>query len=99
MSGGSYNYLYCKDVPELMNEVSCLEDMTDFLVLNNYHDVAMDMRRLVEYIKTAENRITVLSEQLKGVMKAVEYYESCDYGRDDLDKAIEKYRKGESHDG
>lgn len=94
MSGGSYDYLYCKDASELFNEVGNLELMCNFLVINNYHDVALDMRRLIEYIKTSENRITVLSEQLRDVMKAVEYYESCDYGRDDLERYIENYRKG-----
>lgn len=29
-------------------------------------------------------------------MKAVEWYESCDYDEDDLAKYIEEYRRGEA---
>lgn len=60
----------------------------------NYLDVARDMRRLSEYIKSAYNRVDVLSEQLKPIMKAVEYYEDCDISAEGLNKAVEEYRKG-----
>ena len=96
MSGGSFDYLYCKETPELMSKVDYIEEMADILARKGYCDVAIDMSRLVEYIKSAEVRITVLSGQLKDIMKAVEWYESCDIGEDGLEKAIEKYRKGEN---
>ena len=92
MSGGSYDYLYCKDPEELFENVTYIEDMADTLVKLNYLDVARDMTRLSEYIKTALNRVSVLSEQLKPIMKAVEYYEDCDYSLETLNKTIEKYR-------
>lgn len=92
MSGGFYDYLYCKEPEELFKELGNLEDMSEQLIRLNYLDVARDMRRLVEYIRSARIRVEVLSEQLKPVMKAVEWYESNDIGKDSLDKAIEKYR-------
>jgi len=51
------------------------------------------VRRLIEYIKTAENRIGVLSEQLNGVFHAVEWWESGDIGDASLAKALENYRR------
>ena len=57
-------------------------------------DVARDMQRLIEYCKTAYNRIDVLREQLKDVMHAIEWYESGDYGLDGLKKHLEDYRNG-----
>lgn len=92
MSGGSFNYLYCKDGAELFNYVSDIEDIEEALIKLNYIDVAKDTRRLIEYIKTALVRVEVLNNQLKPVFKAVEYRESCDYDDDDLKKVIEKYR-------
>lgn len=93
MSGGSFNYLYCKDVPELMNNVSSLEEMSEILIREGYEDVATDMRRLIEYIKSSQIRISVLSGQLKEVMKAVEWFEDCDIGKETLNTRIEEYRR------
>lgn len=92
MSGGSYDYLYCKDPEELFANVTYIEDMADTLVKLNYLDVARDMTRLSEYIRSAYNRVSVLSEQLKPIMKAVEYYEDCDYSIEKLNETIEKHR-------
>ena len=94
MSGGSYNYLYCKNVDELFGNIWDIEDMAEELTKMNYLDVAADMTRLAEYIKSARIRVGVLSEQLRPVMKAVEWYKSSDIGEDSLKKAIEEYRIG-----
>lgn len=94
MSGGSYNYLCYKEPEELLckHNTDYLEEMCELLIKLGYDDVARDMQRLIEYCKTAYNRIDVLREQLKDVMHAIEWYESGDYGLDTLRKSIEKYR-------
>lgn len=94
MSGGSYDYLYCKETEELFSMATYFDDMAEALEKLNYLDVARDMRRLSEYIKSANNRVDVLATQLRPIMKAVEWYESCDIGAESLGKAIEKYRGG-----
>ena len=94
MSGGSYNYLYCKDPEEIFANVTYVDDMAETLVKLGYSDVASDMTRLAEYIKSAYNRISVLSQQLKPIMKAVEYYEDCDYSEENVKAAVERYRNG-----
>lgn len=94
MSGGSYDYLYCKETEELFSKATDFDDMAETLEKLNYLDVAHDMRRLSEYIKSAYNRVDVLASQLKPIMKAVEYYEDCDYGKDDVQKVINEYRQG-----
>lgn len=98
MSGGSFNYLYNKEVDELFGYEALmdLESMEAILLNKNYQDLAQDVRRLIEYIKSAKNRVGVLHENLKPVLKAVEWYESCDYDEDDLAKYIEEYRRGEA---
>ena len=92
MSGGSFNYLYCKDTEDLFKEVYYIDAMCEELEKMDFMDAARDMRRLSEYIKSAYNRVDVLAEKLRPVMKAVEWYKSADYAKDDVLKAIEKYR-------
>jgi hypothetical protein len=94
MSGGSWNYLYCKDVDELMNGSSTelLQDMADRLNSAGFEDVAKDTQRLVEYIKSASIRIETLFEALSPVFKAVEWFDSGDWGEETLNNEILKYR-------
>lgn len=96
MSGGSWSYLYSREVDELIQpeNIELLEDMADYLNQNGYEDVAKDTRRLVEYIKSAKIRVETLFEILSPVFKAVEWYYSADWGKYRVDEAIEKYRNG-----
>lgn len=98
MSGGSWSYLYLKGVDELVQyeSIGLLEEMSDYLNLNGYEDVAKDVRRLVEYIKSARIRIETLHEMLSPVFKAVEWYHSSDCGKDSVSRAIEAYRNGKA---
>ena len=96
MSGGSWNYLYTKEIDDLMqySNIETLEEMADYLNQNGYEDVAKDTMRLVEYIKSAKIRVETLFEMLSPVFKAVEWYCSGDWGKDRVGKAIEEYRNG-----
>lgn len=92
MSGGSINYLcYAEDV---INRTNDMEDVEKELISLGYIDIATDVRRLIEYCKTAEIRINVLFEQLNDVFHDVEWYRSADIGKETLIKTLEKYRKG-----
>lgn len=99
MSGGSYDYLYCKDTEELLDKANDIDDMAATLIKMGHLDVAKDMTRLAEYIRSAYIRIDTLSQQLKPIMKAVEWYESNDIGADGLQKAVDKYRNGGQDNG
>lgn len=94
MSGGSFNYLFNKEPQELMEyyNIARLQEMADILSMLGYDDIARDMQRLVEYLKTAYNRIDVLSGQLSDIMHAIEWECSGDYGQDDLINALDRYR-------
>ena len=96
MSGGSHNYLCYAEVQELLSgtRIADMEDMEQRLIQLGYVDVAKDVRRLIEYCKSAEIRIGVLFEQLDEVFRAVEWYDSADIGKDSLIKRLEEYRKG-----
>ena len=96
MSGGSHNYLCYAEVQDLLSgtRIADMEDMEQRLIQLGYVDVAKDVRRLIEYCKSAEIRIGVLFEQLDEVFRAVEWYDSADIGKDSLIKRLEEYRKG-----
>ena len=96
LSGGSFDYLCYKDVPELMNSSSIanLESMVQHLQEYGYEDIARDTQRLIEYIQSASIRIEVLSENLNGVFHAVEWHESGDISRETMIERLENYRNG-----
>jgi len=97
MSGGSFNYLYCKEnIDDLLYHTDDLDNMREALIKYGYEDIAKDTQRLIEYIKSAEVRVTVLAKKLQGVFKAVEYYESSDWGKDTMLKKLEEYRNGQN---
>lgn len=97
MSGGSYDYLYCKEPEELFSRAEYIEDMSETARKLGYEDIALDLTRLAEYIKSAKIRVTVLQEQLKDVMHDIEWYEDCDIGEDTLKKTFEEYRRGNNN--
>ena len=98
MSGGSLNYLCYKSPEELFHYIAEMEEVEAELITRNAMDIAKDVRRLIEYIKTAENRIGVLSEQLNNVFHAVEWWQSGDIGDDSMLKALENYRMNKTAD-
>lgn len=95
MSGGSLSYLYNKQFPEVCNYIGEMKKVEKELISQGYTDIARDVRRLIEYCLTAENRISVLFDNLSDVFHAVEWYYSSDYGEDRLIKELDRYRAGQ----
>lgn len=95
MSGGSFNYLCYKEVSDLFHAVDDLEDVEQYLIKRGDKDIAQDVRRLIEYILSAENRIGVLKDNLEDVLHAVEWRESGDWGESSLQRELDRYRNGE----
>lgn len=94
MSGGSHNYLCYAEMPDIIGRTADMEDMEETLIQEGYTDIAKDVRRLIEYCKSAEIRISTLFEQLEDVFHAIEWYHSADIGKETLIKRLEQYRKG-----
>lgn len=94
MSGGSYDYLYCQETHKLFEPIytSYLEDMYERCIELGYEDVSRDFQRLIQYIKSAYIRVDVLRGNLRDVMKAIEWYDSADYGEDTVKRVIDAYR-------
>lgn len=94
MSGGSHNYLCWAEMPDIIGRTADMEDIEQTLIQEGYTDIAKDVRRLIEYCKSAETRISVLFEQLENVFHDIEWYDSADISKETLIKRLEQYRKG-----
>lgn len=94
MSGGSLNYLHCAETGQLFCRIDDMEQVEAVLLAEGYEDIAQDVRRLIEYVKTAENRISVLQHNLANVFHAVEWYLSADYGKNTMLGVLNLYREG-----
>ena len=94
MSGGSHNYLCYAEMPDIIVRTADMEEMEQDLIELGYADIAKDVRRLIEYCKSAQIRVGVLFEQLEDVFHDVEWYHSADIGKETLIERLEQYRKG-----
>ena len=94
MSGGSHNYLCYAEMPDIIGRTADMKEMEQNLIELGYIDIAKDVRRLIEYCKSAQIRIGVLFEQLEDVFHDVEWYHSADIGKETLIERLEQYRKG-----
>ena len=92
MSGGSYNYLCYEDGFEIHNKRQELNEMRDRLTELGYLDAAKETESILLMLDSFEVRIQARIDRLKDVWHAVEWYDSCDYGKDSVDESIEKYR-------
>jgi hypothetical protein len=96
MSGGSFNYLYCKEAHELFDHsrIVDIHDMAMLLIIEGHKDIAKDLLRLKETLEKAITIVEVKLESLAIVMKAVEYWQSGDHGRETFEKIMDAYRQG-----
>lgn len=94
MSGGSYDYLYSKDLHDLLRSgMTELDSMIDRLSGLGYaRDAAREAAELRLIIRQAETRVEAAMERLSGVFRAVEWWDSMDSREDGVVEALAKYR-------
>jgi len=95
MSGGSYDYLYSKDVEDLLHSQETIQNMADRLAGLGYaSDAAKETEIILLTLRQFENRISAMKERLSDVWHSVEWWDSCDSGEESVKNALEKYRAG-----
>lgn len=94
MSGGSYNYLcHAFDLDDLLERRHSLREMADRLAGLGYaEDAAKETEELLVLLNQWCVRAEVRRNRLADVWKAVEWWDSCDSGEDDVREALAKYR-------
>jgi hypothetical protein len=98
MSGGSFNYLFCKDAPDFFGYAprEDLERMAAALTdAGDAEDAARETEEILAIIAGTERRVDARLERLRGVWKAMEWWKSGDGGEDGLRAALTKYREGQ----
>jgi hypothetical protein len=94
MSGGSYGYL-CDtwELEQLTRRQGSLEAMAARLAGLGYaKDAAAETLELLLALRQFEINAMVRIDRLKGVWKAVEWWDSNDYSEDQVREALEEYR-------
>lgn len=94
MSGGSYNYLcHTWDLDKLLQHESDLEAMSARLAGLGYAtDAARETEELILLLRQWRNRADTRLDRLRDVWKAVEWWDSCDWGEDQVREALVEYR-------
>ena len=94
MSGGSFNYLCHKDASDLLTGgLGDAQDMGDALASLGYaQDAAKETFALIAAVRAAQARLDAFLERLQPVWKAMEWWQSCDWGENDLKRALAEYR-------
>jgi hypothetical protein len=94
MSGGSYNYLCGKDQGSIIDYQDELEKMSNRLAGLGYAvDAAKETEELILIIRQFLNRAGARIDRLSAVWKAVEWWDSCDWGEEELKEALTRYRE------
>lgn len=94
MSGGSWSYLYSKELSELLDHEDLIEAIgrrISEVETNDAVSPASDTFKLLEIISDFKIEMEKLLEKLRPVWKAVEWVDSFDSGPDALDEALKKY--------
>lgn len=93
MSGGSYDYICHKDIDELINMESTIQDMADDLASLGYaSDAAKETQSFLLSLRQCVNRLETMKDRLRPIWKAMEWWQSGDTGEDAFKKSLEKYR-------
>jgi hypothetical protein len=94
MSGGSFNYLCDRyDAAGLLDGMRDLEAMSDRLAELGYaNDAASETRELLLNLRVMEMRCEVAIKRLRDVWRAVEWFDSCDWGEGSIGEALSTYR-------
>ena len=94
MSGGSYNYMYFKVEDDPLNvDQRDLETMAERLAEMGYHDAARETYECLLDIRATRARFEARAKRMADVWHAVEWFDSGDYGREQVTESIEKYRR------
>lgn len=96
MSGGAFNYLCFVEPGDLIGHREELQDMAESLDKYGYPDIAQDTTKLIQKLDEINDLIEQEKEALEDVFHAVEWYESCDYNKEQMIAVLERYRESKN---
>jgi len=98
MSGGSYDYLYCKEADDLLNMEDRIQEMADRLTGLRYASDAVretqKLQKLLLKLRQSKNQIDKVKDRLSAVWRAIEWWDSNDSNENGVKEALKEYRRG-----
>jgi hypothetical protein len=99
MSGGSFEYL-CFDVEDtdkILSTPERLRKMEAYLRARGKHDIADEVLCFCLNIETHMRQLLAMGNRMTDILLAVEWWASCDWGEDQVDKAWHKFLWGKEN--
>jgi hypothetical protein len=93
VSGGSFNYMYRKELHELIYMSEDVKDMADELEALGFHKAAQDTLEFHKEASTVLQALEKKRDQLADVWYAVEWWRSSDTSRESAEKAAREYEE------
>lgn len=87
MSGGSHNYLYCADAADIGQRLGALDDMA-----RDLEEICPEAAAATQAVRDHVLDVEPMVDALKDVWFAVEWWQSGDYGHEQAEAAVAKYR-------
>lgn len=91
MSGGSYNYLCCKDASEISERKEDIGKMRDMLNELGFIDAAIETESVLLTISAYEVKMNARLQRLSDLWRSVEWYDSGDSSLETAQEEYEKY--------
>ena len=91
MSGGSWNYMYSKEVDDILNMGSDLEEMKNRLEKEGALLVENDIKSLlsvIDVIQSHKDDADEILSRIRMVMKSLEWWDSSDWGKEQFDREV-----------
>ena len=95
MSGGSYDYLCFMEFDKIIDNLDLLDKMAERLIELGYIAAAMETYKAKNEVEAAMVRYEAHKERLENLWRAVEWYDSGDWGLEDAKEAYIEYAEGE----
>lgn len=93
MSGGSFDYAgIITSIDELYEKLGQYEQIGEAFEADGFDDVAAEFAALVDLAKMYRRRIDARLNRLYDLAHAMEWQRSGDYGKYQVEKAVEQYR-------
>ena len=93
MSGGSYNYLCHCDAEDIFAKTKDIQDMASRLSELGYVDAATETESILLVRNNYVSRMQARLNRLTPIWKAVEWYDSGDWGKESIEEEVNKYRE------
>lgn len=93
MSGGSFEYLFLKDVRDLFGVLETLGEMAIYLREHGSDLGANDTNALVQELRMFERTMEYRVASLRDLWQSAEWRASGDFGEEQLTESIADYQK------